>query len=199
MKRIVIYALCSVLLGLNALASAETVESPKPFGLEIGKTSYADVEKFAQKRKWQYREYEKRQLREVTKQDPVKGKNTFLKITPRDLKDMRSILAFFNSATTLEAIIIALDPNTFEAIIGVLDKKYDLVTKSLHGEDLAADYPLVRWQQGNVYIELQKPGPYRVRLVYVDKLLYENYKDFLQKTYEPHRYKLEKRDWMKEL
>jgi hypothetical protein len=120
-------------------------------------------------------------------------------MSPTGMKGLRSILVFIGKDSIVDAVIVALEPDLLDRIIQELDKKYDLVTKSLHGEDVSAEYPLVRWQKGNVYIELQKPRPYRLRLVYVDKALYVNYKDFLQKTYEPYRYKLDKREWVKEL
>ncbi len=199
MKKIILHTSISLFLLTVWWSRAVAMEAAKPFGLEIGKASYAEVIKFAETRKWPYREYEKKQFREISKQDPAKGKNTFLKITPEHVKGMRSIYGLFSNEGVLEAVIIALEPNLLETIEGELDQKYDVVKKSLHGEDPAADYPLVQWQKGNVYIELQNPGPYRLRLVYVDKLVYANYKDFLQKTYEPYRHKLEKRNWMNEL
>ena len=48
-------------------------------------------------------------------------------------------------------------------------------------------------------IELQKNSPNRVRVVYVVKGLYENYKDFLNTTYESFRRQQSKLPWMKEL
>ena len=181
------------------LPKAQSAQAPIPFGLEIGKASYDDALEFVQMRKWKYQEYEKKQFKEIRDQDPNRGKNTFLRSTPRDMEGARSMMLFFNSESTLDALILFLDPDLFEVVIEELDKKYELVRKSLLGESPSVDYPSVLWQQGNVYIELQKPSPTRMRLVYVNKLLYENYKDFLKKSYESYRRKQVRKEWMKDL
>jgi len=80
-----------------------------------------------------------------------------------------------------------------------LDRKYALVRKPLQGESLSSEYPHALWEKGGVYVELQRLSPHYVRLVYVEKLLYENYKEFLVKTYESFRRALVKKDWMREL
>jgi len=54
-------------------------------------------------------------------------------------------------------------------------------------------------QKETVYIELQKVSSHHLRLVYIEKLLYEKYKDFLRKTYEPYGRKKSKKDWMDNL
>jgi len=46
---------------------------------------------------------------------------------------------------------------------------------------------------------LQKLSEHFVRLLYVEKLLYENYKDFLFKPYESFRRREVKPEWMKDL
>jgi hypothetical protein len=80
-----------------------------------------------------------------------------------------------------------------------LDDKYDLVRKQLMGEDFTDNYTHVLWQKGDVYIELQRLGPHFVRLVYVEKAMYENYRTFLFKTYESFRRRSSKPDWMNDL
>jgi len=46
---------------------------------------------------------------------------------------------------------------------------------------------------------LQRLGPHFVRLVYVEKVMYENYKTFLFKTYESFRRRIIKPEWMNDL
>jgi hypothetical protein len=199
MRRIVAHMIVFLSIMMLWLPGPIYAETPAPFRLKIGKSTYEDAIRVAQTNKWQHQEYEKRHFRALSRQDPSRGKNTFLRMSPEGMKGVRSILVFVGQDSIVDAVIVALEPNMLDRVIQELDEKYDLVTKSLHGEDPSAEYPLVRWQRGKVYIELQNPGPYRLRLVYVDKLLYENYKDFLHKTYESYRYKLDKREWMKEL
>ena len=178
---------------------AYSAAPPKPFDLEIGKASYQHVLSVLQARKWNYQEYEKKQFKQIGKQDSRRGKNTFLKATPKGMAGARSVMLFFNNESTLDALILMLDPNLFEVMIEELDKKYELVRKSLLGESLSAAYQSALWRQGNVYIELQKPSPSRMRLIYVEELLYENYKDFLQKRYEPYRQRQTRKEWMDDL
>jgi hypothetical protein len=108
-------------------------------------------------------------------------------------------MIFFNGNSILDALIVDLDPKFFYVIWEELDKKYDFVSKNLEGDYFTSDYPRVLWQKESVYIELQKVSSHWVRLVYVEKLLYENYKDFLQKTYEPYRRKKSRKSWMDDL
>ena len=75
----------------------------------------------------------------------------------------------------------------------------DLVKENLMGEDFTDNYTHVLWEKYNIYIELQKLSAHFVRLLYVEKVLYENYKDFLIKPYERFRRREIKPDWMKEL
>jgi hypothetical protein len=67
------------------------------------------------------------------------------------------------------------------------------------GEDFTDNYTHVLWEKDNIYIELQKLSAHFVRLLYVEKTLYENYKDFLFKPYESFRRREIKPDWMKDL
>ena len=185
----------SIILGVGAYAG----EPPKPFGLTIGKTTYTQALDTLQQRKWDYQEYTKKQLKLVDKKDPNRGKNTFLSVIPKDTEGVKNIMIFFDGNSVLDAMIVDLDPKLFYVIWDELNKKYDFVSKNLEGDYFSSDYPRILWQKEKVYIELQKVSPHHVRLVYVEKLLYENYKDFLQKTYEPYRRKKSKKSWMDEL
>ncbi len=199
MKRFVVLFLTFALIGLFSLASAESKESAKPFGFTIGKTSYEEALDIAQARQWRYQEYEKRHFKPIGRKDLIRGKNTFVKATPKGMEGIRSILIFFNGESTVEAVIIILDPKLFDVVFQEIDGKYKLVEKSLKGEYLSTDYPYALWQKDNVLIELQKPSPYRTRLLYVEKVLYENYREFLNKHYPRYRHTQEKRGWMDEL
>ena len=199
MKRSVVFVVGVVFLALCSVAGAKSLGAVGPFGFTIGKTSYEEALNTAQKRGWSYQEYEKRHFKPINKKDPARGKNTFVRATPKGMEGIRSILIFFSGDSTLDAVIIMLDPKMFEEVFQQLDGKYKLVEKSLKGEYLSTDYPYVLWKKDNVYIELQKPGPYRTRLVYVEKAMYENYRDFLNKHYPKYRRTQEKRGWMDEL
>ena len=188
----------SIILGAAAYAG----EPPKPFGLSIGKTTYAQALKTLEQRKWTYQEYVKKELKLIDKNDPGRGKNTFLfvnLVNPKDTEGVKNMMIFFDGNSTLDALILDLDPKFFYVIWDELDKKYDFVSKHLEGDYFSSDYPRILWQKENVFIELQKVSSHHVRLVYVEKLLYENYKDFLQNTYEPYRRKKSKKAWMDNL
>lgn len=185
----------SIILGVMAYAG----EPPKPFGLTIGKTTYAQALEILKQRKWNYQEYVKKQLKLIDKKDPNRGKNTFLALKPKHSEDIKNIMIFFDSNSILEALIVGLDPKLFHVIWDELDKKYDFVSKNLEGDYFTSDYPRILWQKERVYIELQKVSSHRARLVYVEKLLYENFKDFLHKTYEPYRRKQSRKNWMDDL
>ena len=199
MRKSVVYFVIAVFLGLSSLTGANSAVAPGPFGFVIGKTSYEEVLNTAQKRNWRYQEYEKRHFKPIGKKDPNRGKNTFVSVTPKGMEGIRSILIFLSSESTLDAVIIILAPKLFEIVFQELDGKYKLVEKSLKGEHLSTDYPYALWKKDNILIELQRPSPYRVRLVYVEKSVYENYRDFLNKHYPRYRHTQEKRGWMDEL
>ena len=199
MKRSVVYVVGVVFLALCSLAGAKTAGAAGPFGFAIGKTSYAEALNAAQQRNWRYQEYEKKHFKPIGKKDPTRGKNTFVRATPTGMEGIRSILIFFNGESTLDAVIIILDPKLFEDVYQRLDGKYKLVQKSLKREYLSADYPYVLWKKDNVYIELQKASPYRTRIVYVEQAVYVNYRDFLNKHYPRFRHTQEKKGWMDEL
>jgi hypothetical protein len=188
-----------LILGMIWGVTTYAGEPPKPFDLSIGKTTYAQTLDTLQQRKWNYQEYEKKELKLINQKDPGRGKNTFLFVNFKDIEGVKNIMIFFDGNSVLDALIVDLDPKLFYVIWDELDKKYDFVSKHLEGDYFSSDYPRILWQKENVYIELQKVSPHQVRLVYVVKLLYENYKDFLQKTYEPYQRKKSKKAWMDDL
>jgi len=198
MKRTIIgFAILTVMLISNS--TAFPAERPNPFGLEVGQTTYEDCIKILKVRNWDFLEYEKKQFKIVDETDPARGKNTFILAKLEDMKGARGIRLFFSSQGILDAIIVTLDPDMFAVVMDELDGKYDLVKKNLMGEDFTDNYTRVLWEKDSIYIELQKLSAHFVRLLYVEKLLYENYKDFLFKPYESFRRREIKPDWMKNL
>jgi hypothetical protein len=198
MKKIISWVtVLTVMLILNS--TAFTAKRPNPFGLEVGKTTYEDCKKTLITQNWNYQEYEKKQFKLVDEKDPARGKNTFILATLKDMKGARGIRLFFSSQSILDAIIVTLDPDMFAVVMDELDGKYNLVKKNLMGEDFTENYTHVLWEKDNIYIELQKLSAHFVRLLYVEKVLYENYKDFLFKPYERFRRREIKPNWMKDL
>ena len=198
MKKIIIWVtILTVMLILNS--TAFTAKRPNLFGLEVGKTTYKDGIKILKTRDWNYQEYEKKQFKLIDEKDPARGKNTFILARLKGMKGARGIRLFFSSQSILDAIIVTLDPDMFASVMDELDGKYDLVKKNLMGEDFTDNYTHVLWEKDNIYIELQKLSAHFVRLLYVEKTLYENYKDFLFKPYESFRRREIKPDWMKNL
>ena len=198
MKRTIIgLAVWTVIIILNS--TGFPAERPNPFGLEVGKTPYEDCIKILKTRNWNFLEYEKKQFKIIDEKDPARGKYTFILAKLKDMKGARGIRLFFSSQGILDAIIVTLDPEMFVAVMDELDGKYDLVKKNLMGEDFTDNYTRVLWEKDNIYIELQRLSAHFVRLLYVEKLLYENYKDFLFKPYESFRRQEIKPDWMKNL
>ena len=196
-KTIIWFAVLTVILILNATAFA--ADRPMPFGLTVGNSTYEECIKILKERHWNYQEYEKKQFKIIDEKDPARGKNTFILAKLKDMKGARGIRLFFSNQSVLNAIIITLEPNMFVAVMDEMDKKYDLVKKNLMGEDFTDNYTHVLWEKDNVYIELQRLSAHFVRLLYVEKVLYENYKDFLFKPYEGFRRQGIKAEWMREL
>ncbi|MGD8258038.1 MAG: hypothetical protein PVF14_08165 [Desulfobacterales bacterium] len=196
-KTIIWLVVLTVTLILDS--TAYSADRPNPFGLEVGKSTYEDCINILKARNWNYQEYEKKQFKEIDEKDPARGKNTFILAKLKDMEGARGIRLFFSNQSMLDAIIITLDPNMFVAVMDEMDTKYDLVKKDLMGEDFTENYTHVLWEKDNVYIELQRLSAHFVRLLYVEKVLYENYKDFLFKPYERFRRKEIKPDWMKNL
>lgn len=190
-----------IAMGLLALGpgSLTAAEAPAPFGFVPGETTYAAAVDIVDARGWKSVEYEKRQFKKIGTDDPRKGKNTFLLVTPQKLEGIKRILLFFDIDAGLDAVMLVIEANLFESVLDELNEKYTLVEMQLEGKDFSSDYDHVLFRQGHHYIDLQRLSAHHVRLVYVEKLLYENYKDFLLKTYEPFRRKLVKKEWMKDL
>jgi hypothetical protein len=198
MKKVVIWFFVLIAFSIfNALAVS--AEKPKPFGLEAGKTTYEECIKIINGRNWGFQEYEKKQFKLIDEKNPERGKNTFLVVKLKDMRGARGIRLFFNSQSILDAVIVTLDPNMFLVVMEELDRKYDPVKKNLMGENFTENYTYVLWEKETVYIELQKLSDHFVRLLYVEKVLYENYKDFLFKPYESFRRREIKPEWMDEL
>jgi hypothetical protein len=191
--------LLGVGLSLGGTAVGFGDETARPFGLAIGKATYDEVRAILEARKWEFREYEKKQFREIDPGDEGQGRNTFLKASTEEMAGVRGLLLFFSPEAVLDALIVLLDPSLFEVTMEDLDDKYELVKRDLTGEYFSTNAPHVVWQKGGTLIELQKNSPNRVRVVYVVKGLYENYKDFLNTTYESFRRQQSKLPWMKEL
>jgi hypothetical protein len=199
MKKTLVSLVVAFWLSGGAFAATESSTPPRPFGFAVGKSGYEQVQQQLAEKGWAYQEYEKKGLHEINKDDPVRGKGTFLKIKTKGLEDVRSLLLFFSPERVLDAVIVVLEPKAFDVVMDELDRKYDLVKKKLDGESFTEDCPHVLWQKGPLYIELQRYSPHIVRLVYVEKLLYENYRNFLLKVYEPFRKKEQRHPWMDDL
>jgi hypothetical protein len=186
---------CSLLVHQTAKAN----QNPSPFGFQIGQTTYDTCLETLNEKKWTFQEYEKKQFKMIDAQSPDRGKNTFILAFPKEMKGLKGIRLFFSSQSTLDALLVNLEPNLFEIVMNELDGKYDLVRKNLIGEDYTDNYTYVLWQKGEIYIELQRLSVHYVRIVYVEKVLYENYKTFLFKTYESFRRRSIKPAWMADL
>ncbi len=197
--RNVLVSIVLVLLCLEGLAGHGWCEGPKPFGLRVGRTTYQQALEILNARKWKYQEYDKRQFSLIDPDSPSRGKHSFLMIVPKDTKGMTGLRLFFNSQSILDAVILILEPTVFDVVMEELGHKYTQVRRNLVGESFTDDYTYVLWEHEDVYIELQKLSAHHVRLIYVKKVLYENYKDFLFKTYEPFRKRQLTPAWMKDL
>jgi hypothetical protein len=199
MKNVAVYLMLFFSINIVGAAAAVSEEVPGPFNLHVGETSYSGALNILKSNKWDYKEYEKKQFKMIGETSPDRGKNTFLVVTPKHLKGLNGIRLFFGRDSVLDAIIINLEPLLFPVVMDDLDQKYKVVQKKLFGESYSTDYTHVLYEKGNMYIELQKLSAHNVRLVYVSKLLYENYKDFFHKAYESFRVRQRKEPWMKDL
>ena len=101
--------------------SANSAETPNPFGFKIAKTSYPEALSILQSKDWDFREYTKKDFKEIGKTSPDKGKNTFLMVKTKKLEGINGIRLFFNDASTLDAIIIVMDPKMFPPVMDVLN------------------------------------------------------------------------------
>lgn len=199
MRNVTLAALLWLSAFLFTALPAEAEEGPRPFGFAIGRTSHSQALGMARERNWKIKEYEKRTLKLLQADDPVRGRNTFIKASPKDMEGVRSIFLFFNSESVLDAVMLTVDPGLLKMLIDKLSLKYLLVKKHLLGEGLGEEYPFVLWEKANIFVELQSPRRGLLRLIYVDKLLYENYRDFLHETYQPFRPRQKAKPWMNDL
>jgi len=183
----------------TAPASAGAAGTPAPFGFGMGTFSYEETLTALRAKDWSYIEYEKKQFKTVDPEAPQRGKNTFLRVTPSQMAGVKGLLMFFSAERVLQAMLVNLEPNLFAATMGELDDKYTLVRRKLQGESFSSDHPYVLYEQGDVYIELQMYSPHRVRLLYTEKYMWNNYREFLQKDYEPFRIRQDREGWMKDL
>jgi hypothetical protein len=195
-------------LFITALAAAACVFSPSPtraaetvapFGFGIGTFRYEETLARLNEKDWPFTEYEKKQFKTVDPASDQRGKNTFLRVTPRQMTGVKGLLMFFGPERELQAVLVNLEPSIVAATMAELDDKYRIVQKKLQGESYTSDHPYVLYEKDDVYIELQMYSPHRVRLLYTEKLMWENYREFLQKDYEPFRNRQNRETWMKDL
>ena len=172
---------------------------PEPFGLILDKMSYEDVLNQLNQKSWQFNEYEKKDFKPVKKNSSQLGKSTFLQIKPKKMKGLKSLYLFFNQNRILEAVIMVLDHEMLASVKEVLNQKYKLVKDSLLREDPGTSFPYMLWEQGSAFIELQKLSVHIIRLVYVNKTVYENYREFFYKSYGTFRPAQEPAPWLKDL
>ena len=126
MRKFIVFSLSFVLVGLFTFASGESQEPARPFGFAIGKTTYEEALGIAEAHKWKCQEYEKKQFKEIDRKSPLRGKNTFVKVVPEDLDGVRSLFIFFGAESTIDALMIVIDPKLFDSVL----------------------QELVRWKQG---------------------------------------------------
>ena len=196
-RRIVIISL--VVCGVLAPLPGGCGEVPAPYGLGIGASSYRDALRVLETRSWTYEEYTRKERIKVAKDDPAQGRNTFLLVRPAGLKGITHILLLFSDESILNAVIVSVKEAYFQVLSEVLDGKYEPVRKHLFGDGFSSDFPYILWQRGDCYIELQKRGGSLVRVVYMEKLYYENVRDFFTKPLTPYRPTQVHRPWMDEL
>ncbi len=196
-NRFIPFLLISVLLACPNLAVSD--DPPKPFGLILNQAGYADVLNRLEQRSWSYEEFEKKGYAPVKKNAPNAGHNTFLRVKPREMEGMRTLFLFFNDQMILNAVIATLERQIIPDIKAELNRKYQPVKDSLMGEDSTVGYAYVLWQQGSYYIELQKLAPHNVRLLYVHKTYYENFREIFHKTFGTFRPQKKPPPWLNEL
>ncbi|MBC8433258.1 MAG: hypothetical protein H8D96_15215 [Desulfobacterales bacterium] len=193
----------SLLLGLSvlliSLSPVIAAGPPKPFGLALDQALYNDVLNLLEQRAWGYEEFEKKGDAPVKKNSPQAGRNTFLRVKPREKEGLRTLYLFFNDKMILEAVIAGLEPRVLPDVKAELNRKYNLVKDSLMGEDSSVSYAYALWQQASFYIELQKLSPHYVRLMYVNQTYYENYREIFHKTLGTFRPRIKLVPWLNEL
>jgi hypothetical protein len=194
--------LAAVFLAALHLAEPSALQADEPvapFGIGIGAFSYDDTLKLLKTRDWPFEEYEKKQFKTVAPDAAERGRNTFLRVSPRQLNGVKGLLIFFDPERRVQAVLVNLEPGLFDPTMAQLDDKYRLVRKKLQGESFTSDHPYVLYEKDDVYVELQMYSPHRVRLLYTKKFMWENYREFLQKDYEPFRSRQNREAWMKDL
>lgn len=192
-----------VLVGFSVLSiflsPAIAAEKLNPFGLIIDQALYEDVLKELKQKSWKYEEFEKKGFTRVEKNTSQQGRNTFLWVKPKNMEGLKTLYLFFNENKILEAVIGVLERQLLPDVKAELNKKYKLVKDSLLQEDQAVSYAYILWEQSSFYIELQKRGAHNLRLIYVNKTYYENYREFLHKSFESFRPRKKLPPWLKEL
>ena len=181
------------------VASVSAAQSVAPFGFTIGAFSYEQTLNRLSELEWPFTEYEKKQFKTVPPNSARRGENTFLRVTPSRMEGIKGILIFFGPDQHLQALLINLEPHLFAATMADLDAKYRMVKKKFDGESFSSDHPYILYEKDGINIELQMFSPHRVRLLYTEKVMWENYREFLQKDYEPFRNKHHREAWMKDL
>lgn len=198
MKKLLIalFFFSALLVSLNSAISADP---PKPFGLVLDQATYEDVLNQFEQRSWHYDEFERKGYAPVKKNSSRAGRNTFLRVKPREMEGLRILHLFFNDNKKLEAVLAGLEPQVLPDVKIELNRKYELVKDSLMNEDSSVSYAYVLWQQASFYIELQKLSPYNVRVMYVHKTYYENYREVFHKTFGTFRPQKKMVPWLNEL
>jgi hypothetical protein len=185
-----------MLICLNPVIAAGKLN---PFGLALDQAFYEDILDQLKQRSWMYEEYERKGYVPVKKNSPDKGRNTFLQVKPKNMEGLRNLFLFFNDKKILEAVIVGLEPHLLSDVKAELTRKYKLVKDSLLGEDSTVSYAYILWEQSSFYIELQKLTPHNLRLIYVNKIYYENYREFLYKSFGTFRPGKKLVPWLNEL
>lgn len=191
-----IFVLLVMLFSVNFASSGDP---PKPFGLALDHEIYEDVLNKLEHRSWRYEEFEKKGYAPVKKNSSQAGRNTFLRAKPRDMEGLRTLFLFFNDNRKLESVIAGMEPRVLPDVKAKLNQKYQLVKDSLMGEDSTISYRFVLWEKDSFYIELQKLSPHNVRLIYVHKAYYENYREVFHKNFGTFRPRKKPVLWLDEL
>ena len=185
-----------MLIFLSPVIAAEGLN---PFGLALDQALYEDTLYQLEQRSWMYEEYERKGYVPVKKDSPRKGRNTFLRVKPKSMEGLRNLYLFFNDRMILEAVIVGLEPRLLSDVKAELNQKYKLVKDSLLGEDSTVSYPYILWKKLSFYIELQKLSAHNLRLIYVNKTHYENYREFFHKSFGTFRPRKKLVPWLNEL
>jgi len=188
-----------LLILLIFFSPVSAADPPKPFGLMPNQALYEDVLNQLEQKSWRYEEFERKGYAPVNKNSSRAGRNTFLRVKPREMEGLRTLYLFLNDDRKLEAVIATLEPQVLSDVKAELNRKYKMVKDSLMGEDSSVSYAYVLWEQASFYIELQKLSPHNVRLMYVHKTYYENYREVFHKTFGTFRPRPKLVPWLNEL